>query len=94
MSNRLLIPGSTHKSFTNYLSKCSIKPDLNPVLCLTYEKIHPTGRRVPRHMNEELESELENLKKQKVVSEETAMIYLSELRKKLNSEGNNQDEKN
>ena len=45
-------------------------------------------------MNEELESELENLKKQKVVSEETAMIYLSELRKKLNSEGNNQDEKN
>lgn len=32
-------------------------------------------------MSEELESELERLKREKVVSEETAQIYLSEFKK-------------
>ena len=36
-------------------------------------------------MNNEIESELERLKEQKIVSEKTAQIYLSELRKKLNN---------
>ena len=36
-------------------------------------------------MKDELESELENLKNQKIVSEKTAQIYLSELRKKMKS---------
>jgi hypothetical protein len=35
-------------------------------------------------MSDELETELERLKSQKIVSEQTAQIYLSELRKKLN----------
>lgn len=37
-------------------------------------------------MSDEVEIELERLKREKIVSEETAMIYLSELRKNLKFE--------
>lgn len=42
-------------------------------------------------MNEELEAELERLKSEKIVSEKTAQIYLSELRKLENSESQSTD---
>lgn len=37
-------------------------------------------------MKDELDDELEILKKQNIVSEETAQIYLSEFRKRLKSD--------
>ena len=37
-------------------------------------------------MSDEVEKELEQLKRQNIVSEETAMIYLSQIRKTLNTE--------
>lgn len=43
------------------------------------------NRKEKSAMKDELASELENLKNQKIVSEKTAQIYLSELRKKMKS---------
>ena len=40
----------------------------------------------------ELEEELENLKKDKVVSEKTAQIYLREINKKVESQSPKNDE--
>lgn len=39
-------------------------------------------------MDKELESELKKLKEDRVVSEETAAIYLSSIKKKLQEESN------
>lgn len=43
-------------------------------------------------MSDELESELERLKKQNVVSEETAKLYLSKVREKIDQEGSPEDQ--
>lgn len=41
-------------------------------------------------MNDEIEIELDRLKRDKIVSEQTAEIYLSEIRKKLKLESEQQ----
>jgi hypothetical protein len=45
-------------------------------------------------MGEDLEKELERLQKEKVVSEMTAQIYLSEIRKGLDQKSDEEENKN